>query len=168
MDFEDILVEVDDFGPFQKRLVYFFLIPSATLLPLFCMTTLFMVSSPDHFCRVSQLSNFSYEEQQKFISPIIEENGIKKHDSCNMYDIDYDLVAKSANLSFIYNNESLPLTKCNDGWVYDNTYYDETAVTAVRIFSYLHSIIIETLFTIIKTLIFGTGVYLFFVILIIK
>ncbi len=145
MHFEDILAEVGDYGYYQKRIVYLFLIPSATLLPLFCMTTIFMVSSPDHWCKVSQLSNYTYEQQKQLSSPLIEKNGFITHDSCHMYDIDYDYVAKVGNITIYKNdnniNGSLRIKSCNNGWIYDNFYYDETAVTAVRFLLYLNLII---------------------------
>lgn len=133
MKFEDILSEVGDYNFYQKRIVYIFLIPSAVLLPLFCMTTLFMVASPDHWCYVPELQNLSIELQHELIRPKIDVEGQITLDKCNMYDIDYDDVAETKNLSLLFNGSLASINKipCKYGWSYDHTNYDETAVTHV-------------------------------------
>ncbi|CAG2117004.1 unnamed protein product, partial [Medioppia subpectinata] len=62
------------------------------------------------------------------------QSGLSKHDSCNMYDIDYNYMAKVANLSIYmsdHNLTDLSVKPCYDGWAYDTTFYEQTAVTAL-------------------------------------
>ena len=74
------------------------------------------------------------------------ENGLSKYDSCNMYDIDYDYLAKVGNIS-IYKTDrnitELAIKPCDNGWAYDRSYNSESAVTSVRI---LFIIILNSLF----------------------
>ncbi|CAG2174633.1 unnamed protein product [Oppiella nova] len=163
MDFEDILQEVGDFGFYQKRLVVLYLIAAGALLPFFCMTTLFMISSPNHWCKVWQLSNYSFEQQIQLISPAEIVNGVPKYDSCNMYDIDYNYLAKVGNISIYKWDKNLtdfPVKPCHDGWAFDNTNYEETAVTALNLFCdrshYVNLILsVGNIGTIIGTPLFG-------------
>lgn len=57
-----------------------------------------------------------------------------------MFDIDYDYLGKVVNISQYKSDLNisgeLSVKACDNGWAYDNSYYDETAVTAVRNFNY--------------------------------
>ena len=158
MDFEEILEEVGSFGKYQKRLSFLYLVVAALLVPMYCLTTIFMVSililnsenevklllvlqvsSPRHWCKVSELSNLSFDQQIQLISPSVDENGVTKPDSCNMYDIDYSHLARVTNISVYMSDKNLTqlqVKPCDNGWAFDNNYYDETAVTAVRYLQY--------------------------------
>lgn len=132
MDFEDILKEVGEFGRYQKRLFYIFLVPIITVMPFMTISTIFQIAAPDHWCHVPQLTNLSFEEQHRLIRPL--DSLTNKLSSCLMYDIDYDEVLKSGNESTYYRNVSSLSTKpCENGWLFDNIYYDETAVTKVSL-----------------------------------
>lgn len=123
MDFEDILLEVGDSGKYQKSLILFFLIPSATLLPWFSMNVLFMVSVPEHWCNVPEVakSNLTIDQQRLLISP-------PDNPKCYMYDINYT----DYLVSGIYNVRNDTTTRpCNNGWDYDRTNYESTAATEV-------------------------------------
>lgn len=149
LDFEDILAQVGDYGWYQKRLVYLFLIPTTTILPMISMATLFMISTPDHWCYVPELANLSRAEQAKLIRPPIIKQGLEDYDSCKVFDIDYATLAasykentsqplfQSSNGSVTYNGltdrENIPVKECPNGWTFDNTYYDETATTAMNL-----------------------------------
>src|SRR5260221_13786239 len=95
MEFEDILKQVGDYGPYQRRLLYGFLIPSSVIFAILCMNTFFMLSEPESSCYVPQLQNLSFQEQ-KFLSraPLQKlttvDNSSAIKDSCSRYDIDYE------------------------------------------------------------------------------
>ena len=128
MDFEDVLRQVEDFGRFQKMLVYLFLIPLSALNVLY--GTLFMLTTPDHWCHVPAVSHLSREVQRQLIQPKTVEQGLASYDKCYMYDIDYTLVANSTLLPF--NDTSLLKTKqCDNGWLYDTSIFEATATTEV-------------------------------------
>ena len=116
MEFEDILKQVGEYGRYQKRLVYFFLIPTTTIFSILCMNTFFMLSEPDHSCFVPQLVNVSFEHQQLLSSPRQQSQSLTtntsldgqqqgdeksdkvlsttrdkiRYDSCHYFDIDYE------------------------------------------------------------------------------
>lgn len=121
MDFEDILLEVGDSGRYQKSLILIFLLPSALLLPWFTMNVMFMVSVPDHWCHVPDvsMSNLTTEQQRQLISP-------PQNPKCYMYDINYTDYLESGIYS-VPNDTST--RQCDNGWEYDKTYYDSTAAT---------------------------------------
>lgn len=130
MDFEDIIKQVGDYGRYQKRAIYFFLLPLCAFAPWFSTPTLFMISAPDHWCRVDSLVNVSTTQlRRELISP---PNALGVGlDSCSMYDLDYSLVGLTGYLPNITN---VTTKQCDNGWEYDHTYYDENAVTHVSLF----------------------------------
>ena len=133
MEFEDILSEVGSFGLYQKNLIIFFLVPNFVTLPWLHMGLLFMTNTPDHWCYVAEIANskLSLDLQKRLIRP--------QHDlSCSMYDVNYTQILQWENLTA---NHSWPTKKCNEGWQYDETYYDETAVTKVRETEYFYVIL---------------------------
>ncbi|KAI1294614.1 Organic cation transporter 1 [Halotydeus destructor] len=124
MEFEDILKTCGDYGRYQKQTIWGLLIPMCVLAPWFFSINIFMVSEPDHWCRVDQLANLSNARQIQLISPLISEG---KYNKCAMYDIDYDQVLQSQLLP--NSTDSLPVKECDSGFRYDHTNYDENAVT---------------------------------------
>ncbi|RWS28812.1 solute carrier family 22 member 5-like protein [Leptotrombidium deliense] len=127
MAFEDILSEIGEFGTYQKRLTYFFLLPVSLVIAWISMPTYFLIASPDHWCYVPKLSNLSMQMQHQLIRPIKKGNQM---DKCNMYDIDYESLSLS-EIQAILNESSHNITtrKCDNGWIFDHTYYEATAVT---------------------------------------
>ncbi|XP_054714288.1 organic cation transporter protein-like [Uloborus diversus] len=125
MEFEDILLEVGDYGKYQKDLIMIFLVPAASLLPWFSMNVLFMVSVPEHWCYVPEVAslNLSISEQRALISP---PKGITDSPSCYMYDVNYTDYLTGGNYT-VPDNASIK--SCDRGWQYDTTYYDSTAAT---------------------------------------
>lgn len=123
MDFEDILLYVGDRGKYQKMMIVIFLLPSAALLPWFSMNILFMVSVPDHWCKVPEVSNsnLTVEEQRSLISP-------PDNPKCHMYDINYTDFLSSGTYHVPNDTTTIP---CSDGWDFDKTNYDETVATQV-------------------------------------
>ena len=123
MDFEDILMDVGDSGKYQKRLIIFFLLPYALLIPWFSMNILFMLSVPEHWCSVPEVvnSNLTIEQQKHLISPSSDPH-------CLMHDINYTDYLTSG----IYSVPNDTATKkCTNGWEYDKTNFDSTAATQV-------------------------------------
>ncbi|KAG8183926.1 hypothetical protein JTE90_029030 [Oedothorax gibbosus] len=120
MDFEDVLLEVGDYGKYQRQLIVYFLVPAATLLPWFSMNILFMVSVPEHWCNVPELvsSNFTIEQQRSFISPPGEK--------CHRYNLNFTDVLGLENFTVPNGTTTRP---CDEGWQYDHTFYDSTAAT---------------------------------------
>lgn len=128
MDFEDVLLEVGDYGKYQRQLIVYFLVPAASLLPWFSMNILFMVSVPDHWCKVPEMvsSNFTIAQQRSIISPPGE--------SCHRYNLNFTDVFDVANFTVPNGTTTRP---CDEGFEYDTTNYDFTAATTVRFFFYI-------------------------------
>lgn len=108
----EILKTVGEFGPFQKWLVLFTLLPCFTLsFHQFCQ--LFMVPDEPHHCNTSWIRaigpNLTEEEQLNLTLPR-DANG--EYEQCSMYSpVDWDLdsiVAYGLNAT----------EKCSSGWVY--------------------------------------------------
>ncbi|KAF8794657.1 Beta-alanine transporter like protein [Argiope bruennichi] len=120
MEFEDVLIEVGDYGKYQRNLIMIFLVPAASLLPWFSMNVLFMVSVPDHWCNVPELSSFnlSMEQQKSLIAPPGEH--------CLRYDLNFTDILDFGNYSVPNGSTTRP---CDQGWEYDQTYWDSTAST---------------------------------------
>uniref|UniRef100_A0A2L2YNP7 Organic cation transporter 1 n=1 Tax=Parasteatoda tepidariorum TaxID=114398 RepID=A0A2L2YNP7_PARTP len=120
MDFEDILLDVGDYGKYQQSLIRYFLIPAALLLPWVSMNIFFMVSVPDHWCNVPELvsSNLSISDQRSLISP--------PGDKCHMYNLNFTDFLDNGSYVIPENTTTSP---CNQGWQYDNTNWDTTAST---------------------------------------
>ena len=125
LEFEDILTDIGDYGKYQKRLILFFLFPSVALVPWFSMTNLFLVFIPEYSCYVPELasSNLSKELQLTLLSP--------GNSSCMRYDLNYTEVIHSAE--FTLKNDT-PVIPC-DQFLYDTTYYEETAASKVGTYS---------------------------------
>ena len=135
-EFEDILKQVGDYGWFQRRLVYFFLIPITTIFSMLCMNTFFMLSEPDHWCTVpnTRIQNLTpYEQHILTRKPI---PGTDKFEHCSYYETDYDVQVdrlddfkRSFNTSvgFKPQVENSNFKECNS-WTYDRSSYVSNAV----------------------------------------
>ncbi|CAG2181961.1 unnamed protein product, partial [Oppiella nova] len=86
---------------------------------------------PDHWCAVQELANFSHGEQHRFVRPVVRHSNNTEdvvRDSCHMFDVDYrqvlnDLRLPQVNASVKCHKSKLSVKKCDDGWVYDRSYY---------------------------------------------
>ncbi|RWS08763.1 solute carrier family 22 member 5-like protein, partial [Dinothrombium tinctorium] len=147
MAFEDVLAEVGDFGWYQKRLCYFFQFPVSLVMAWISMPTYFMLATPDHWCYVPQLSNFSLEIQKKLIRPP-KANNPNRLDSCRMYDIDYNIFLNNSASVLFFNKSSENITTkaCDNGWTFDPSDYESTAVTELNLYCD-RSIWISNIFT---------------------
>lgn len=143
MEFEDILRSVGDYGRYQRRLLFFFLIPTTIIFSIFCMNTFFMLSEPDHWCYVQEISNLSFNLQHLLSRPPISSSDSGKLDSCHYYNLDYEKEVTRLNEYIqIHNtsqgyiphgiNGSLETKTCSK-WTYDQTDYDYNAVTELNL-----------------------------------
>ncbi|XP_054707555.1 carcinine transporter-like [Uloborus diversus] len=135
MDFETILRDVGDFGRYQKSLLLKFMVPTTFASAFYVLNVIFMVATPDHWCLVPQLSALNLTEQQikNFAIPILPEGSFSK---CTMYAYNYASVAaeykSTGKLPEMNSGKKIlikPIRKCNDGWVYQKEWYEETIVS---------------------------------------
>ncbi|GFR11973.1 organic cation transporter 1 [Trichonephila clavata] len=85
------------------------------------MHVIFLTGIPGHWCYVPEIaeSNLSLEMQKALIMPPSDPH-------CSMYDVNYTDILQSRNPKF--NNET-PTKPCDKGWFYENSEFDQTAVT---------------------------------------
>lgn len=138
MDFEGILSEVGDFGKYQKSLLLKFMVPTTFASAFYVLNVIFMVATPDHWCSIPELSstNLSQSEIKNFAIPRLPDGGFSK---CTMYSYNYTAVgmiyrATGKVPEFKHAGKVIPkkpVEKCNNGWIYQKEWYEETVVSQV-------------------------------------
>lgn len=134
MKFEYILDEIGAGNRYQICLIVFLLIPTSFLNIFF--EGIFLLSTPDHWCKVPGMVNLTFDQQQ-LIRPI-DSNG--KASNCERFDFDWrqfngailEQLNSTNELKILTNN--LTLINCDIGWNYDTSVYTETAVTEASFF----------------------------------
>ncbi|XP_032880900.1 solute carrier family 22 member 2-like [Amblyraja radiata] len=125
--FDDILVEVGGFGPYQRRVFILIYLTSAIFSWLY-LGFVFLAVTPDHWCRSPGVSalrtkcNWSLEQEKNFTLPV-GRAGSSPYSQCERFDIDWNSSSVSCEdpLPFSWNHSrDLPLTRCRDGWVFEN------------------------------------------------
>ena len=106
-NFEDILHKINDYGPYQKRLLFFFFVPLAFCTPWLTMNTLFMIPPVKFICTQNLPDNVT-DLNAFFATTKLTEN-----EQCYRYD-----------------NQSSDVVRC-DSWLYDTTDYEESYITYV-------------------------------------
>ncbi|CAH0388325.1 unnamed protein product [Bemisia tabaci] len=122
MDLDNLLPDVGEYGTYQKRLLWFVLLPCVLPCGFHAYNQLFMAASPQHWCYVPELKHLDIKEAKQLSIPK-SNNG--KLSQCLMYDRNYTAIAS-------FPNESVPLGKavpCKYGWTFDHSEYKETIVT---------------------------------------
>ncbi|RUS74808.1 hypothetical protein EGW08_017437, partial [Elysia chlorotica] len=64
MKFDDLLVAVGEFGPYQKR-IYFMLCLPAVLCGAQVLSAVFIMAIPDYRCKIPSLANDSFKIQNR-------------------------------------------------------------------------------------------------------
>ncbi|XP_041369553.1 organic cation transporter protein-like [Gigantopelta aegis] len=129
MKFDEILAEVGEFGPYQKRLYYLACLP-AVMASIQALLPVFILGIPKYRCKIPGLANDTYaiqnEAHAKLINmtippPSAGEEGLYSH--CTIY--------KSENNTwrdFTEITNTTPQMACTS-WVYDTTWFYPTAIT---------------------------------------
>ncbi|XP_048457028.1 solute carrier family 22 member 2-like [Rhincodon typus] len=125
--FDDVLVQIGGFGQYQK-VVFFLIYLSSMMFSHLYFGFVFLAVTPDHWCRspgVTELRdkcNWSLEQEKNYTLPV-GQSGSSSYSQCEKYDIDWNSSSGSCEnpLLFIRNgSQDLPLTTCQDGWVFEN------------------------------------------------
>ncbi|KAM8859422.1 solute carrier family 22 member 7-like isoform 2-T3 [Spinachia spinachia] len=127
MKFEDILDEVDGFGPFQIAVVALLWVPRI-VLPCHFLLNNFIAASPPHRCDIGALGlggvfgNLSEEQKLTVSLPAREDGG--GPESCEMFaQPQFQLLANGSR------GGDPPTLRCQSGWVYDNSTFTSTLAT---------------------------------------
>ncbi|XP_061534582.1 solute carrier family 22 member 7-like [Phycodurus eques] len=126
MKFDDVLPEVNGFGPFQFRLMLALMIPRL-ILPFQFLLNNFIAFIPSHHCNVSALDDgglfrgLSSEERLIVSIPVQDDGSLS---SCQMFaEPQYHLLLNSSNTA------ALPTVLCQNGWVFDASTMKSTLAT---------------------------------------
>ncbi|KAL3185012.1 hypothetical protein MRX96_030897 [Rhipicephalus microplus] len=113
MDLDELLPEIGAFGPYQKW-IYFLLCIPATLPSVFTLfSSIFVSATPRHWCRVPEMEALKGRFSPELLVSIS--------------------IPQRTNGTLPQPNESWAMRACDNGWVYDTTYYDDTLVTQMDI-----------------------------------
>ncbi|XP_072499947.1 solute carrier family 22 member 2-like [Notamacropus eugenii] len=124
---DDILEHIGEFHLFQKQTFFILSLISATFTPIY-VGIVFLGFTPDHRCLnpgVSELSKrcgWSLEEELNYTVPGLGFPGDTFISQCRRYDVDWNQTALSCTeplANFTSSKNHIPLTSCQDGWVYD-------------------------------------------------
>ncbi|XP_043818695.1 solute carrier family 22 member 1-like [Dromiciops gliroides] len=126
---DDILEHVGEFDFFQKQSFFLLCLLSAAFAPIY-VGIVFLGFTPDHRCLnpgVSELSKrcgWSLEEELNYTVPGLGIPGDIFTSQCRRYDVDWNQTGLSCMdplANFKGNRSHIPLTTCQDGWMYDST-----------------------------------------------
>ncbi|KAK2824647.1 hypothetical protein Q5P01_021822 [Channa striata] len=126
MKFENILEEIDGFGPFQIIIIVLLCTPRI-VLPCHFLLNNFIGAVPPHHCDFSTLDDGGLfrnltQEQQLTVSLPVGGDGDPK--SCEMFaEPQFQLLSNSSI------STDLPTVPCQNGWVYDNSTFTSTLAT---------------------------------------
>ncbi|XP_015430764.1 PREDICTED: organic cation transporter 1-like [Dufourea novaeangliae] len=155
IDFDEVLVHVGEKGKYQNIMYYLLCIPATLPAAFLAFSQVFVSASPEHWCRVPELENMTHlltlEERKALSLPYVEKpDGKLKYSRCTMYDVNYTSIVESWLGRGIHENTTdeatdywsrsrlppppvgnpdWPVSKCRNGWIYDNRDYDSTLVT---------------------------------------
>ncbi|KAL7648377.1 UNVERIFIED_CONTAM: hypothetical protein RMT77_000283 [Armadillidium vulgare] len=137
--FEKMLKMINPDGIFQKRLIFWFMIPFCLLYGFAEVHFIFIVSTPDHVCHVpgiEKFNNMTLEEWHNLTIPWEKgPDGTMKLNQCKMYNISFDgyedddITEIVQSTSYLGENSSYPTIGCQYGWDYDDSVWKSTAVT---------------------------------------
>ncbi|KAF3841676.1 hypothetical protein F7725_023627 [Dissostichus mawsoni] len=126
MKFENILEEIDGFGPFQIVIIVLLCAPRI-VLPCHYLLNNFIAALPPHRCDISPLDdgvlfrNLTQQQRLTVSLPLGEDGGFR---SCEMFsEPQFQLLV---NGSKHFEATTVP---CQSGWVYDNSTFTSTLAT---------------------------------------
>ncbi|XP_055520971.1 solute carrier family 22 member 13b [Leucoraja erinacea] len=123
-EFGEILREVGEFGPFQKRLLLLLCLPYM-FVGFHLLAQVFTGADVPHHCRADWISNVTAglpAEDQLVLTIPRERDG--SYQNCKMYT---PHPAEDLDWILLHGNQST--TACEEGWVYDQSQYGSTIVT---------------------------------------
>ncbi|XP_032649085.1 solute carrier family 22 member 2-like [Chelonoidis abingdonii] len=128
---DDILEHIGDFDLFQKQVFFVLCFVSAAFSPIY-VGVVFLGFTPEHRClspgvaEMSSRCGWSLEEELNYTVPEQGRHGESFSSQCRRYDVDWNTTGLSCinpleNSTGYGNRSSIPLTPCQDGWVYDSS-----------------------------------------------
>ncbi|KAF5298983.1 hypothetical protein FQA39_LY11615 [Lamprigera yunnana] len=122
MDLDEVLIDIGEFGKYQKSILWFILVPSVFPCGFHAYNQLFMAGKPDFWCRVPELENITITSLTKNLSiPSQEKNGSTQFGQCTTFVKSYTEDG--------HNLQTNTTISCKNGWVYDKSIYQNSVVT---------------------------------------
>ncbi|VVD01760.1 unnamed protein product, partial [Leptidea sinapis] len=118
IDLDDLLPKIGEFGIYQKCLLWFVCLPACLPCGFCAFNQLFMTDTPDHWCKVPQLQNFSLEERKMLSIPRKEADN-STFESCVRYSVNWTQILQGNGTIVV--NQSWPREHCLDGYEYDTS-----------------------------------------------
>ncbi|KAI9582666.1 hypothetical protein GQX74_011883 [Glossina fuscipes] len=146
MDFDDVLKDVGSFGPYQKIIICFVLLPAALPCAFHAYSQLFIAATPRHWCRIPELEPWLRDYMDLVLNlsiPIIsEQQQFLDYASCEMYKRNYSDIVRYLEYRTPYELQNDKVwhigspkksetEKCQHGWHYDRSQYPSTVVAEV-------------------------------------
>ncbi|XP_046556221.1 organic cation transporter protein-like [Haliotis rubra] len=125
MNFDDVLRQLGEFGPYQKWLYILLCLPAIPGSIQVIQAVIFLFAVPEHRCAIPGLANDTYEIQNDFHEQLINRSipmtsayyGDEKYSRCQLY--------LQTNTSNIWPSTSNITEPCN-AWVYDQSQFIST------------------------------------------
>ena len=141
VQFNDMLRnQVGEFNTHQAILICLGFIRSM-LVCCHTLTPVFIVATPDHWCDVTNLTQYSCSQRylKDVLIPKEERQGLTVPSQCKYYSVGAILSDEFVNITkdcltvFNHSNDDLQIESC-DKWIYDTQYYTSTVVNEVSSF----------------------------------
>ncbi|XP_041366841.1 organic cation transporter protein-like [Gigantopelta aegis] len=115
MKFDDILRHIGEFGPYQRRICLFVLIPLVTL-GIDSMSVIFALATPEYRCSIPNLPNDTFRSQEQWHNNLVNM-------SMPIEDGKPSMCHKFTNDSGDESGRNRSISKCTS-WVFDHSVYE--------------------------------------------
>ncbi|XP_067657418.1 organic cation transporter protein-like [Haliotis asinina] len=126
MKFDEILKEVGEFGPYQRR-VYFLVCLACITSAFQTMLPVFILDMPEYRCKIYSMPNDTYKIQSSYHASLVNQSipmettdESESYASCRLYDV--------TNSSTTSRGSNKSQTTCHR-WVYDQSTFTSTVIT---------------------------------------
>ncbi|XP_046542550.1 organic cation transporter protein-like [Haliotis rubra] len=126
MKFDEILIEVGEFGPYQRR-VYFLVCLACITSAVQTLLPVFILEMPEYRCKILTLPNDTYKIQSLYHASLVNQSvpmeiadESESYASCSLYD-----VTNSSTTSQGTNQSQITCHR----WVYDQSTFTSTVIT---------------------------------------
>ncbi|KDR09584.1 hypothetical protein L798_00320, partial [Zootermopsis nevadensis] len=130
--FDRLMNHVGLNGKYQSRFNFVFNFVFVIFLAMPYLNLVLALTTPEHWCHVPgrNETNFTEEEWKSLTIPrVTDESGKESYSKCQMYNVSTQLNTTASLQSMNNNSTRLQIVGCQNGWVYDHTWYTRTVVT---------------------------------------
>ena len=139
VDFDALLPHIGEMGRYQLGLYLLMCIPATLPAAFLAFNQVFLSAAPDHWCKVPELEtqNLSRSHIIKLSIPErrFPHTDYREFEQCRQYDVNFTKVFHDNGEVWPQEPDpEWPKVFCKNGWVFDQSEYDNTLVTEVRSF----------------------------------